>query len=254
MRLAGKVAIVTGAASGIGKATAEIFAAEGAKVVAADYNVERLKGVVDGITAAGGTAIASQGNIADATYAEALVDLAVTTYGRLDVLVNNAGIMDYMQPVHEISDDIWRKVFAVNVDGPMYTMRRAVTVMLEQGSGSIVNVGSTASVSGGAAGAAYTATKHALLGLSRNTAWQYAKKGIRCNMVLPGGTATNIQESMPAERLSPTGGARAGEFAALIPQFMMPADIANVALFFASDESHHINGAIVAADGGWTSL
>jgi NAD(P)-dependent dehydrogenase (short-subunit alcohol dehydrogenase family) len=254
MRLAGKVAVVTGAASGIGKATAEIFAAEGAKVVAADSNAERLAGVVDAIVAAGGTAIASQGNIADAAYAEALIDLAVTTYGRLDVLVNNAGIMDYMQPVHEIADDIWRKVFAVNVDGPMFTMRRAVAIMLAQGSGSIINIGSTASISGGAAGAAYTATKHALLGLSRNTAWQYAKRGIRCNMVLPGGTATNIAESMPAERLSPTGGARAGEFAALIPQFMMPADIANAVLFFASDEAQRINGALIAADGGWTAL
>ena len=106
---------------------------------------------------------------------------------------------------------------------------------------------------GGAAGAAYTVSKHALVGLTRNTAWMYAKQGIRCNAICPGATATNIAETMPADRLDPAGSARAGEYAALIPAVLDPADIAALALFLASDESRHVNGAIITADAGWTA-
>jgi len=125
------------------------------------------------------------------------------------VLCNNAGVMDYMQGVGELSDDIWRRVLSINLDGPMFTCRRAVRYMLTHGGGSIINVGSTASLHGGAAGAAYTASKHALVGLTRSTAWMYAKKGIRCNAICPGGTATNIGETMPQDRLDAAGAARA---------------------------------------------
>lgn len=254
MRLEGKIAVITGAASGMGLAMAKRFTAEGASVVAGDWNAQRLDEAVKGIQEAGGKIVGAQGNIADQATAEALVDLAVSTYGGLNVLVNNAGVMDYMQGVGELSDDIWRKVMGINLDGPMFTSRRAVKYMLEHGGGSIVNICSTAARHGGAAGAAYTAAKHGLLGLTRNTAWQYAKRGIRCNAILPGGTATNIGETMPRERLDPVGAARAGEFAALIPAFLMPEDIAALALFLASDEAHHISGAVVAADGGWDAV
>jgi NAD(P)-dependent dehydrogenase (short-subunit alcohol dehydrogenase family) len=254
MRLQDKVIVVTGAASGMGLAMAKLFTEEGAKVVAADWNGDRLTAAVSEIEAAGGAITGVQGDISDKATAEGLVDTAISTYGRIDVLVNNAGIMDYMQGVGELADDVWRKVLAVNLDGPMFTSRRAVQVMLEQGHGSIINIGSTASLSGGAAGAAYTTSKHALLGLTRSTAWMYAKRGIRCNAILPGGTATNIAESMPQDRIDPVGGARAGEFAQLIPQFLEAKDIATAALFFASDESRFINGAILTADGGWMAL
>src|SRR5690606_25872171 len=106
----------------------------------------------------------------------------------------------------------------------------AVQIMLEAGHGSIVNIGSTASLSGGAAGVAYTTSKHGMLGLTRSTAWMYAKRGLRCNAILPGGTATNIAETMPQDKLEMTGAARAGEFAALIPQFLESIDIAKAAL------------------------
>ncbi|MFN8517629.1 MAG: SDR family oxidoreductase [Chloroflexia bacterium] len=251
MRLEGKVAVITGAGSGMGLAMATRFAAEGASIVAGDWNGERLDAAVAAIKASGGTIVGAQGNIAEQATAEGLIDLAVSTYGRIDILVNNAGVMDYMQGVGELADDVWRRVIGINLEGPMFTCRRAVRQMLEQGGGAIVNVGSTASLHGGAAGAAYTVSKHGLLGLTRSTAWMYAKRGIRCNMICPGGTATNIAESMPQDRLDPTGAMRAGEFAAIIPGFLMPTDIANLALFLASDEAKMINGAVVAADGGW---
>jgi NAD(P)-dependent dehydrogenase (short-subunit alcohol dehydrogenase family) len=162
--------------------------------------------------------------------------------------------MDYMQGVGELSDDIWRRVLGINLDGPMYTSRRAIPHMLQQGSGSIINIGSTASISGGAAGAAYTASKHALVGLTRNTAWMYATKGIRCNAICPGGTKTNIAETMTPSRIDAAGTERAGAFATLMPAVLESEDIAALALFLASEESRHINGAIIPADGGWTAI
>jgi NAD(P)-dependent dehydrogenase (short-subunit alcohol dehydrogenase family) len=254
MRLHDKVAVVTGAGSGIGLAIARRFAAEGAKVIAGDWNAERLDAAVADIQQAGGAITGAQGNIADQGSAEALVDLAVSTHGRIDVLVNNAGVMDYMQGVGELTDEMWRRVLGINLDGPMFTMRRAVPRMVEQGGGSIVNIASTAAISGGAAGAAYTASKHGLIGLTVNTAWIYAQKQVRCNAICPGGTRTNIAETMPQERLDPVGAARAGAFAALIPAFLEPDDIAGLALYLASDESRRINGAVIPADGGWMAL
>jgi NAD(P)-dependent dehydrogenase (short-subunit alcohol dehydrogenase family) len=251
MQLEGKVAVITGAASGMGLAMARLFAAEGAKLVVGDWNQERLDAAVAGIQASGGAVIGLQGNIADKEAAERLVDHAVSTYGRLDILCNNAGVMDYMQGIGELSDDIWRRVLGINLDGPMYTSRRAVPQMIKQGSGSIINTASTAGISGAAAGAAYTASKHALVGLTRNTAWMYAKQGIRCNAICPGGTSTNIGESMAPDRIDPVGMARTGAFAALIPAVLEPNDIAALALFLASDASRYINGAIIPADAGW---
>lgn len=253
MRLKDKVAVITGAGSGMGLAMARRFAAEGAKLVIGDWNAERLDAAVKEIAGTGGAIAGAQGDISDRAAAEALVDLAVSTCSRIDVLVNNAGVMDYMAGVGELTDDIWRKVMAINLDGPMFTMRRAVPRMVEQGGGVIINIASVGGIEGGAAGAAYTAAKHALVGLTKNTAWIYGPKGIRTNAIAPGGTKTNIGETMPRERIDPTGAARLGAYSALIPAMLEPEDIAALALFLASDEARYINGAIIPADAGWTA-
>lgn len=253
MRLKDKVAVITGAGSGMGLAMARRFAAEGAKLVLGDWNADRLNAAVEEIRASGGEATGAQGDISSRESAEALIDLAVSTHGRIDILVNNAGVMDYMAGVAELTDDIWRKVFAINLDGPMYTMRRAIPKMVEQGNGAIVNIASVGGLHGAAAGAAYTAAKHALVGLTKNTAWIYAQKGVRTNAIAPGGTKTNIGESMPQDRINVEGAARLGAYQALIPAMLEPEDIAALALFLVSDEAAKINGAIVTADGGWTA-
>jgi NAD(P)-dependent dehydrogenase (short-subunit alcohol dehydrogenase family) len=254
MRFDGKVAIITGAASGMGLAMATRFAVEGASVVAADWNAERLDAAIRTIEGSGGRVAGAHGNIADQATAEGLIDLAVTTFGRLDVLVNNAGVMDHMQGVGELADDVWRRVLGINLDGPMFTSRRAVQHMLTNGGGAIVNVASTAALHGGAAGAAYTASKHALVGLTRNTAWMYAKRGIRCNAICPGATMTNIAETMPPDRVDPAGAGRVMAFTALAPALLEAGDIAALTLFLASDESRHVNGAVIPADGGWAAV
>lgn len=254
MRLENKVVVITGAASGMGLAMAKRFAEEGAKVVAGDWNAERLEAAVYDIEAGGGSIVGQSGDISKQADAEGLIDLAVETHGRIDVLCNNAGVMDYMQGVGELDNEVWRRVMGINLDGPMFTSRRAIGHMLEQGGGSIVNIASTAATHGGAAGAAYTTSKHGLLGLTRNTAWMYAQRGIRCNAICPGATKTNIAESMPMDRLDPAGAQRAKIFADITPAYLDPEDIAALALFLASDESRHINGARIAADGGWDAV
>ncbi len=254
MRLHDKVVVITGAASGMGLAMATRFAAEGAKLVLGDWNAERLEAALATIQATGAAVVGAQGNIAEQASAEALVDLAISTYGQIDVLCNNAGVMDSMQGIAEVSDETWRRVLGINLEGPMFTSRQALKYMLERGSGSIINVASTAGIHGGSAGAAYTASKHGLVGLTRNTAWIYAKRNIRCNAICPGATKTNIVESMNRSTIDPTDAARVSEFTALAPAYLEPTDIANLALFLASDESRQINGAIIPADAGWAAV
>lgn len=251
MRLKDKVAVITGAGSGIGRATAELFAAEGAAVVASDWNARSLEDAVVAIRAAGGRIVAVQGNVALRTDAEAMIDRAVGEYGRLDVLVNNAGAMDYNHGVGSVPDEVWERLLAINLTGPMFTSRRAVQRMLASGGGAIVNVVSAAGESGAVAGAAYTAAKHGLLGLTRNTAWMYAQKDIRCNAILPGGVKTAIVAGMDAQKWDPEGTQRVRAFHATMPGLLEPLDIARLALFLASDEARHVNGAAVTADGGW---
>lgn len=251
MRLNDKVAVVTGAGSGIGRATTELFVAEGAAVVASDWNAQTLEEVVSTLRRAGGRIVAVQGNVALRADAEAMVDRAVGDFGRLDVLVNNAGTMDHNHGVGSVPDEVWERLLAINLTGPMYTSRRAVQCMLSCGGGAIVNVVSAAGESGAVAGAAYTSAKHGLLGLTRNTAWMYARQGIRCNAILPGGVSTSIVAGMDPQKWDPEGTERVRTFHATMPALLEPIDIARLALFLASDESRHVNGAAVTADGGW---
>lgn len=251
MKLKDKVAIVTGAASGMGKAIALGYAAEGAKVVVSDLNEAGAEAVVEEIKAAGGDAFAVKTNVADDSDLNALFTATITQYGKLDVLVNNAGIMDGMEPVGELSDDRWDKLFAVNTTAVMKSMRKAVNIFLEQGHGVIVNNISAGGLMGARAGAAYTASKHAVVGLTKNTGFMYAQKNIRCNGIAPGAVITNISSTMT--NISEFGAGRQSLGLAINPRAGQPEEIANLAIFLGSDDASFINGQVVTADGGWTA-
>ncbi|MDQ0187680.1 SDR family oxidoreductase [Cytobacillus kochii] len=251
MKLKDQVAIVTGAASGMGKAIAELYAKEGAKVVAADLNKEGVEAVVDTIKSNGGQAIALSVNIAKLDEVEGMIDAAVKEFGTLDILVNNAGIMDAMEPVGDITDEKWELIFDINTKGVMRAMRKAIPIFLEKGKGVIVNTASTGGLNGAHAGAAYGASKHAVVGLTKNTGFMYAKEGIRCNAIAPGGVATNIASAL--KQPNEFGMSRTSLASAVMPRVGTPEEIAKVALFLASDESSFVNGTVITADAGWTA-
>ncbi|WP_028609092.1 SDR family oxidoreductase [Paenibacillus harenae] len=251
MRLSGKVAVVTGAASGMGKAIAELFAAEGAKVVVSDLRIETAQSVVTEIEARGGTAIAVAANVAKEEDVQQLIDSAVLQFGTLDILINNAGIMDNFVPAADLTDELWDRVFAVNTSGPMRTTRKALPIFTEKKSGVIVNIASAGGLHGSRAGAAYTASKHAVVGFTKNVGFQYASLGIRCNAIAPGGVSTNISTSITAP--NPFGMERAMIGMPLNPRTGEPEEIAKVALFLASDDASFVNGTVVTADAGWTA-
>jgi len=251
MKLAGKVAVVTGAASGMGKAIAELFAAEGAKVVAADLNLSGVEAVVRGIAERGGAAVAVQANVASEEDVQRMIDTAVERYGTLDILVNNAGIMDNFVPAGDVTDELWEKVFAVNTTGTMRATRRALKIFTEKQSGVIVNIASVGGLFGSRAGAAYTASKHAVIGLTKNVAFQYAGLGIRCNAIAPGGVNTNIGATITAPH--PFGMEQAMKGMGINPRSGESEEIAKAALFLASDDASFVNGAVLVADGGWTA-
>ncbi|MBM65811.1 MAG: 3-ketoacyl-ACP reductase [Myxococcales bacterium] len=251
MLLEGRVAIITGAASGIGRAMARRFAKEGAKLVLADLQEDRLNKVTDELKAAGSEVVARLVDVGSTTDAEAMISGAAEAFGRLDVLCNNAGVLDNLTPVEDTSDELWDRVMRVNAKGPFLASRAALKVMVEQGSGSIINTSSAAGLRGGRGGGAYTTSKHAVVGLTRSIAWYYGSKGVRCNAIAPGA----IMTAMAGGFIPHQGG-----FDAYQPHFQMvpphgrAADVADVALFLASEESRYVNGAVLPVDGGWMSF
>ncbi|WP_026583135.1 SDR family oxidoreductase [Bacillus sp. J33] len=251
MKLQDQVAVVTGAASGMGKAIAELYAREGAKVIVADLNLEGAETVAKMIIENGGSAKAVKANVAKQEDIENMIDAAVNEFGTLDILVNNAGIMDGFEPVGDIQDDRWDLIFDINTKGVMRAMRKAIPIFLEKGKGVIINTASTGGLNGAHAGAAYGASKHAVVGLTKNTGYMYAKSGIRCNAIAPGGVETNIGSSM--KNINEFGFGRTKAVQGVMPRIGQPEEIAQVALFLASDESSFVNGTVIVADGGWTA-
>ena len=252
MKLENKVAVVTGASSGMGRGIALMYALEGAKVVAVARRKEKLDDLVAEAAEKGGVIVAYQGDMAKQADAESMIDFAVEQFGKIDILVNNAGIVDANTPADECSDELYKRVMAINVDAVFYATRKALGYMLPQGSGNIVNIASGGGVQGCRAGVAYTTSKHAVVGMTKNTGFMYAQKGIRCNVICPGGVASEISlKGVGFENMSQFGNSRCSLYNATVPRMGTPEEIGSIAVFLASDDSSFINGAVIAADAGW---
>lgn len=264
-RLSNKTALVTGAASGNGKAIATLFAREKAKVVLVDINKSELEKVVASLSEQGFDVTGIEADVTKEADIQKMVDQTLAKYGRLDILVNNAGIFDELMPVGEVSDDLWYKIMETNLNAPMRTIRKVIPIFEKQGGGVIVNTASIAGLTGArGGGAAYVASKHGLIGLTKNVAFNYKEKNIRCNAVAPGRVETNLRAN--SERLAGSKSARdrsienwkdienkVTEGYITNMRKCTPDEIAKVVLFLASDEASFVNGSVFVADGGWTS-
>ncbi|WP_147590107.1 glucose 1-dehydrogenase [Clostridium polynesiense] len=250
MKLENKVAVVTGASSGMGREISLLFAKEGAKVVVVARRKERLEELVSLAEEYPGTIIAFQGDVSKKEDAENMIKTAVEKFGRIDILVNNAGVLDDFTPAAEVTDELWEYVMSINLNGPFYACRKAIPIMINQGEGNIINVASIGGLYGARAGAAYTASKHALVGLTKNIGFMYADKNIRCNVICPGGVDTEITQNKSFNEM---GMKRVLTGVAASPRSGSSEEIANVALFLASKDSSLLNGASITADAGFTA-
>jgi NAD(P)-dependent dehydrogenase (short-subunit alcohol dehydrogenase family) len=245
-RFAARTAVVTGAGAGIGRATALRLAREGARVVVSDIAEDRLASLVE--EDAGLALHPVGGDIASADGVAAVVGAAG---GRIDVLVNNVGIMDGFLPPGELDDATWERVLAVNLTATMRMTRAVLPLMLGAGRGAIVNVSSEAGFRASASGVAYAASKAAVNSLTRSTALFYRQQGIRCNAVAPGPVATSIEapwrSTLAGQVLGPI-------MQATIPPIATPEELAAAITWLASDEASNVNGVIMACDGGWSAL
>lgn len=249
-RLEGKVAIITGGNSGVGEQTAKRFAQEGAKVIITARRKEKLEAVAADIKADGGTVLALQGDISVPEDGKRMADAAVEHFGTLDILVNNAGVLDEgLLPIDRVADSEIDKIVDINTKGTMYFIRAALEVMLKNKSGAIVNVASIAGVNGGG-GAAYVASKAAVLGITKHTAMRCAKDGIRCNALCPGMIKTPMTAGQTMETMDPDMMGAMALHSDLRRPACSAEDVANSILFLASDEAAPITGQCIVMDYG----
>ncbi len=246
-----KSVIVTGAGSGIGRAAAIEFAKRGARVLVADINEKRANDVVAEIHALGGVAVAVAGDLSNQNTVEKVVRTSIDVHGGLDVLVNNAGIMDSMSANDEVSIEEWERVIRVNLTAPFLLSRAALPHMLSQGKGAIVNTTSEAGLRGSCAGTPYTVSKHGLIGLTKSDAVMYRNRGIRVNAVAPGGTKTNISVvPIPGNK----GPEVLGSYMANVGKIAEAEEVAAAIVFLASDLASDITGVVLPVDGGWSAV
>ncbi len=250
MILDGKVAVITGAGSGVGRAMANLFATQGSQVTVVDVVSSRVDEVVREISRTGRPATGMVRDLSKRSEPESMIDEVVKKQDRIDILCNNAGIMDAARLVAETGDELWDRVIDTNLGAPFRASRQAIPVMIEHGGGVILNTGSVAGLFGGRAGAAYTVSKHGLIGLTRSIATSYWMKGIRCNAMVLGAVKTAI--GLGGEP-SPLGLENLNKTMATMPRMAEPMEIAKLALFLVSDDSSFVNGSCVTIDDGWTA-
>lgn len=251
MRLENKVAIITGSGGGQGRRAAERFAEEGARVVVSDVKRDACDEVVAGIKAAGGEAIAVPADVSKGADVKALVEAALDSFGKLDVMYNNAGILlvDRDGPVTEIDEDTWDLVMSVNLKGVYLGCKYAISAMQRTGGGSIVNTASTAGLVGVGGTHAYMATKGGVIALTRGIAVTFGRQQIRCNAICPGVIETPMVANLTEHERAAASAIRWH----VLRRFGKPDDVVGLALFLASDESSWMTGSIIPIDGGMTA-
>lgn len=251
-RLEGKVAIITGGNSGVGAATAELFAKEGAKVVITARREPQLEEIAQRIRANGGEVTVVRCDVSKVEEVEAMVNKAVETYGRIDILVNNAGVLEAgLKPIESCTDEDFEWVMSINTKGCLYCTRAVVKEMMKNNAGSIINLDSVAGAFG-TGGASYVASKAAVIGLTKHTALRFTGTGIRCNSVNPSTIVTPMTMSTDPKSLDQAMMGQMNKHMNLSVTPCMPIDIANILLFLASDESRAITGQVIVSDFGAT--
>ncbi|GAA4889138.1 SDR family NAD(P)-dependent oxidoreductase [Streptomonospora salina] len=249
--LNGTSTIVTGGGSGIGRAAALRLAGEGARVLVADIDEETAQSAAAEIRSAGGTAEVVAGDLSDQAVVDRVAATAAERFGSVDVLVNNAGIMDDMSAAADVGDAVWERLIRINLTAPFLLTRAVLPHMLQRGGGSIVFTASEASLRGSAAGTAYTAAKHGVVGLVKSTAIMYRDQGVRVNAVAPGGTATNIDIGTPQ---APHGPTVLGGYGGNIGRISHADELAAAIAFLASDAAGAISGTVLPVDNGWSAV
>ncbi|MBJ9984909.1 glucose 1-dehydrogenase [Acinetobacter sp. S40] len=242
-RLENKVCIITGAASGMGESEALAFAQQGARLIIADLNLEQANQVAQQIVNAGGEAFAYQVNVTELEQLHHLIEFTVEKFGRIDVLLNNAGIFDKYTNSLDTSEELWDAMFEINVKAVFRLSNLVLPKMIEQGSGAIINIASVAGLVAQMGGASYTASKHAVIGYTKHLAAVYAKHGIKINAICPGTIRTpmtaKMLETRPTDKIP-------------LDRFGEASEVAELAIFLASDEARFINGSCITIDGGYT--
>ncbi|AKS33729.1 SDR family NAD(P)-dependent oxidoreductase [Mycolicibacterium goodii] len=246
-----RIVVVTGGGGGVGRSLAESFSNEGDHVIVIDRDSETAAGAVKAVQEHGGTADAVVADVASSADVERVCATILEEHGRVDVLCNNAAIRDHRLDAAELTPETWEQVMGVNVTGTFLFSHYLLPAMLEREYGVIINMSSIGGIGGGRAGAAYTASKHAMIGLTKNVAFAFAERGIRCNAICPGSVDTEFSAAFSKEP-HPKANPRFTLSKALRPNGRIPTkDIAAIAIFLASDEASAINGHALVADGGW---
>jgi meso-butanediol dehydrogenase / (S,S)-butanediol dehydrogenase / diacetyl reductase len=248
-RIRGKVAIITGAADGIGKATAQVFSREGASLVIADINEEALEKVRHEIDEKGGIVATKKTNVAIEQEVKELIEFTIKTYSKIDILINNAGVSGGLSDLEDQAADEWHMTYNVNVMGPVYATKHVARYMKERRTGSIVNVASVAGVRSGAGGLAYSASKAALINFTQTSACELGGYSVRVNAICPGFTETGMTRPFFDYARSAGKEGKLGKWCEL-KRAAQPEEMAWVILFLACDESSYLTGQAIPVDGG----